>query len=70
MLPKRPQGVVMLLMLMVFDVSGAFVGITIGNDMSNLPSATDIVAILKAKKIQHVRLIDADHQMLTALANT
>ncbi|CAN6199565.1 unnamed protein product [Urochloa humidicola] len=70
MLPKRPQGVVMLLMLMIFDVSGAFVGITIGNDMSNLPSATDIVAILKAKNIQHVRLIDADHQMLTALANT
>ncbi|XP_025800835.1 glucan endo-1,3-beta-glucosidase 4 isoform X2 [Panicum hallii] len=70
MSPKRPQGVVMLLMLMVFDVSGAFVGITIGNDMSNLPSATDIVAILKEKKIQHVRLIDSNHQMLTALANT
>ncbi|CAL5085945.1 unnamed protein product [Urochloa decumbens] len=70
MLPKRPHAMVMLLMLMVFDVSGAFVGITIGNDMSNLPSATDIVAILKANKIQHVRLIDADHQMLTALANT
>ncbi|RCV13692.1 hypothetical protein SEVIR_2G377200v4 [Setaria viridis] len=70
MSPKRLQGVVMLLMLMVLNVSGAFVGITIGNDMSNLPSATDIVAILKAKKIQHVRLIDSDHQMLTALANT
>ena len=38
--------------------------------MSNLPSATDIVAILKEKKIQHVRLIDSNHQMLTALANT
>ncbi|XP_062187240.1 glucan endo-1,3-beta-glucosidase 4-like isoform X2 [Phragmites australis] len=70
MSPKRLQSVVMLLMLMVFDVSGAFVGVNIGTDMSNLPSATDIVSILKSKKIQHVRLLDSDHQMLTALANT
>ncbi|CAD6343561.1 unnamed protein product [Miscanthus lutarioriparius] len=67
---KRLHGVFTLLMLMVFNVSGAFVGITIGNDMSNMPPATDIVSILKAKKIQHVRLLDSDHQMLTALANT
>ncbi|ONM59030.1 hypothetical protein Zm00014a_010623 [Zea mays] len=67
---KRLHGVFTLLMLMVFNVSGAFVGITIGNDMSNIPPATDIVSILKAKKIQHVRLLDSDHQMLNALANT
>lgn len=54
----------------MFHSVGAFVGITIGNDMSNMPPATDIVSILKAKKIQHVRLLDSDHQMLTALANT
>lgn len=54
----------------MFHSVGAFVGITIGNDMSNMPPATDIVSILKTKKIQHVRLLDSDHQMLTALANT
>jgi glucan endo-1,3-beta-glucosidase 4 len=54
----------------LYYVVGAFVGITIGTGTSKLPSVTDIVSILKDKKIQHVRLLDTDHQMLTALANT
>lgn len=61
---------VMLLMLMIFNASGAFVGINIGTQVSNMPSPSDIVSILKAKKIQHVRLVNSDHQMLVALANT
>lgn len=38
--------------------------------MSNLPSATDIVSIIRTQKINHVRLFDPNHQMLIALANT
>ncbi|KAH0454433.1 hypothetical protein IEQ34_016357 [Dendrobium chrysotoxum] len=49
---------------------GSFVGINIGTDISNLPSASTIVSILQAQKIKHVRLFEADHQLLTALANT
>uniref|UniRef100_A0A0E0I2R9 X8 domain-containing protein n=1 Tax=Oryza nivara TaxID=4536 RepID=A0A0E0I2R9_ORYNI len=52
------------------NAHGAFVGINVGTDISNPPSASDIVSILKEKKIQHVRLLDSDHQMLSALANT
>ncbi|CAK7339126.1 unnamed protein product [Dovyalis caffra] len=51
-------------------VSGAFVGINIGTDVVNMPSAPDVVAILKANKISHVRLYDADAHMLKALADS
>ncbi|EMS60322.1 Glucan endo-1,3-beta-glucosidase 4 [Triticum urartu] len=70
MSPNRLEVVLMLLMLMVYNASGAFVGINIGTNVSDLPSASDIVSILKAKKIQHVRLVDSNHEMLVALANT
>ncbi|KAL0346546.1 UNVERIFIED_CONTAM: Glucan endo-1,3-beta-glucosidase 4 [Sesamum calycinum] len=49
---------------------GSFVGINIGTDISNLPSAVEIVAILRAHSITHVRLFDADARMLNALSNT
>ncbi|KAB5565206.1 hypothetical protein DKX38_005260 [Salix brachista] len=49
---------------------GAFVGINIGTDVSNMPSAPDVVAILKANQITHVRLYDADAHMLKALADS
>ncbi|CAI9108148.1 OLC1v1007681C3 [Oldenlandia corymbosa var. corymbosa] len=49
---------------------GAFVGVNVGTDLSNLPSATDVVAILRAHQITHVRLFDADAHMLTALSDT
>lgn len=35
-----------------------------------MPHPTQVVALLKAQNIQHVRLYDADHAMLIALANT
>ncbi|KAL1535938.1 glucan endo-1,3-beta-glucosidase 4-like [Salvia divinorum] len=49
---------------------GAFVGVNIQTAVSNMPSAPDIVAILRAHQITHVRLFDADAHMLNALANT
>ncbi|KAL0397557.1 UNVERIFIED_CONTAM: Glucan endo-1,3-beta-glucosidase 4 [Sesamum calycinum] len=52
------------------EQKSAFVGINIGTDVSNLPSAVDIVGILKAQQITHVRLFDADAHMLNALSNT
>ncbi|KAJ6702670.1 GLUCAN ENDO-13-BETA-GLUCOSIDASE BG1-RELATED-RELATED [Salix koriyanagi] len=50
--------------------SGAFVGINIGTDVSNMPSAPEVVAILKANQITHLRLYDADAHMLKALADS
>ncbi|KAG6420213.1 hypothetical protein SASPL_116733 [Salvia splendens] len=52
------------------NATGAFVGVNIGTDVSNMPSPPDIVAILRAHQITHVRLYDADAHMLNALANT
>ncbi|KAH6767690.1 O-Glycosyl hydrolases family 17 protein [Perilla frutescens var. hirtella] len=53
-----------------FNALGSFVGINIGTDVTNLPSAANIVAILKAQQITHVRLFNADAHMLNALSNT
>ncbi|OVA06340.1 Glycoside hydrolase [Macleaya cordata] len=61
---------VLLFILPTFCFSCAFVGINIGTDMTNLPPAEDVVAILRAHQITHVRLFDADRHMLNALANT
>ncbi|CAA0835894.1 Glucan endo-1-3-beta-glucosidase 1 [Striga hermonthica] len=49
---------------------GPFVGVNIGTDVSNLPSPADLVAFLQLQKIDHVRLYDADAQILKALAGT
>ncbi|RDX71366.1 Glucan endo-1,3-beta-glucosidase 3, partial [Mucuna pruriens] len=48
----------------------AYIGVNIGTDVSNMPSPTETVALLKAQGIQHVRLYDADRAMVGALANT
>lgn len=48
----------------------AFIGVNIGTDLSDMPSPTQVVALLKAQSIRHVRLYDADRAMLLALANT
>lgn len=47
-----------------------FVGVNIGTDVSNLPSPTDLVSFLQVQKITHIRLYDADPDLLTALAKT
>ncbi|EHA8587251.1 Glucan endo-1,3-beta-glucosidase 4 [Cocos nucifera] len=52
------------------NFTGVFVGVNIRTDVSNLQSAEGVVSVLQAQQIKHVRLFDADHQMLNALANT
>ncbi|XP_042411839.1 glucan endo-1,3-beta-glucosidase 4-like isoform X1 [Zingiber officinale] len=70
MLSDKYKKVIFSLLFLFSSASGAYVGIYIGTQMSTLPSATEIVSILKTQQIKHVRLFDADHQMLNALANT
>ncbi|KAJ6704669.1 GLUCAN ENDO-13-BETA-GLUCOSIDASE BG1-RELATED-RELATED [Salix purpurea] len=65
-----PGRLLLLIVTTVHYASGAFVGINIGTDVSNMPSAPDVVAILKANQITHVRLYDADAHMLKALADS
>ncbi|KAK8567522.1 hypothetical protein V6N12_006105 [Hibiscus sabdariffa] len=63
----------LLLLLLVSVVSGeerAFIGVNIGTDLSDMPSPTQVVALLKSQIVRHVRLYDADRAMLLALANT
>ncbi|XP_051117933.1 glucan endo-1,3-beta-glucosidase 2-like [Andrographis paniculata] len=47
-----------------------FVGVNIGTDVSDFPHPTQVVALLKAQQIRHVRLYNADRGMLLALANS
>ncbi|CAA3024904.1 glucan endo-1,3-beta-glucosidase 3-like [Olea europaea var. sylvestris] len=47
-----------------------FIGVNIGTALSDMPNPTQVVALLKAQQIHHVRLYDADRAMLLALANT
>ncbi|KAK9274359.1 hypothetical protein L1049_019173 [Liquidambar formosana] len=70
MFEKWLRSLLLLLVGIFSESSGAFVGINIGTDVSNLPPASDVVAILKANQITHVRLYDADAHMLKAFANT
>ncbi|KAK7363758.1 hypothetical protein VNO77_05913 [Canavalia gladiata] len=47
-----------------------FVGVNIGTDVSNLPSASDLVSFLQLQKITHVRIYDANPDILKALSRT
>ncbi|KAL6001420.1 hypothetical protein ACLOJK_007157 [Asimina triloba] len=47
-----------------------FIGVNIGTELSDMPDATQVVALLKQQNIHHVRLFDADRAVLLALANT
>ncbi|KAK4742988.1 hypothetical protein SAY87_000989 [Trapa incisa] len=49
---------------------GPFIGVNIGTDLSEMPSPTQVVSILRAQNIHHVRLYDADRGLLLALAGT
>lgn len=63
-----------LLLLLAVSVAtadeDAFIGVNIGTYLSDMPHPTQVVALLKAQQIRHVRLYDADRGMLVALANT
>lgn len=47
-----------------------YVGVNLGTDVSNFLSPTDLVAFLQLQQITHVRLYDADGDILRALART
>lgn len=47
-----------------------FVGVNIGTDVSNLVSPAGLVSFLQVQKITHIRLYDADQDILRALAKT
>ncbi|KAL7158140.1 hypothetical protein ABFS83_02G121900 [Erythranthe nasuta] len=49
---------------------GAYIGVNIGTDVTNLPPPVEIVAILRAHQITHVRLFDSDARILNALSAT
>lgn len=71
MMPEICLGSLLLFVgMMISNAAGAFVGINIGTDVSTMPPASEVVAILKSNQITHVRLFDSDAQMLSALAGT
>ncbi|KAK8642203.1 hypothetical protein V6N13_011559 [Hibiscus sabdariffa] len=47
-----------------------FVGVNLGTDVSDLLSPTDLVSFLQVQKISHIRLYDANPDILKALAKT
>ncbi|XP_021766864.1 glucan endo-1,3-beta-glucosidase 1-like [Chenopodium quinoa] len=47
-----------------------YIGVNIGTDASNFLSPSDLVSFLQVQKINHVRLYDADPDLLKALAKT
>lgn len=52
------------------DKDEPYVGVNIGTDVSNLLAPADLVAFLQLQKITHIRLYDADPDILKALAKT
>lgn len=70
------MGLQLQLLLLLFALSfasadeGAYIGVNIGTALSDMPSPTQVVALLKSQQIRHVRLYDADPAMLSALANS
>ncbi|KAL4198539.1 hypothetical protein AMTRI_Chr03g140710 [Amborella trichopoda] len=71
MSPEKWAGTLLLLLIISFSaVSGGFVGVNIGMDLSSSPSAEDIAALLRSEGVTHVRLFDADRKLLAALAGT
>ncbi|KAI3516242.1 hypothetical protein L1887_15153 [Cichorium endivia] len=48
----------------------AFVGINIAVDLSKLPSPEQVLTILRAHQITHVRLFNSDALFLNALSDT
>ncbi|KAK6932293.1 X8 domain [Dillenia turbinata] len=52
------------------DRDEPYVGVSIGTDVSNFPSPSDLVSFLQFQKISHIRLYDADPQILKSLAKS
>ncbi|CAN8266893.1 unnamed protein product [Cochlearia groenlandica] len=64
----------LLLFLFLFASSAlsqdSLIGVNIGTDVTNMPSPTQVVTLLKTQNINRVRLYDADRSMLLAFAHT
>lgn len=52
------------------DQDEPYVGVNIGTDVSNFVSPADLVSFLQLQKINHIRLYDANTEILKALAKT
>ncbi|RWR73061.1 glucan endo-1,3-beta-glucosidase 1 [Cinnamomum micranthum f. kanehirae] len=52
------------------DPQQPYVGINVGTDVSNLLSPSELVSFLQLQKITHIRLYEADSDILRALAGT
>ncbi|CAL9041818.1 glucan endo-1,3-beta-glucosidase 11 [Musa acuminata AAA Group] len=59
-----------LLLLFSTAAEAGIVGVNYGRVANNLPSATEVVELLKSNGISHVKLYDADPSFLRALAGT
>lgn len=65
-----------LLLLLLLTISGvtadedAYIGVNIGTDLSDMPHPTQVVALLRAQNLKHVRLYNSDQGMLQALAKS
>ncbi|KAL4283240.1 hypothetical protein GQ457_16G006010 [Hibiscus cannabinus] len=71
MIPNRCFGSLLLVLIGMFsNVLGAFIGVNLGTDVSSMPSASDVVSIIRTHQITHVRLYDANSHMLKALAGS
>ncbi|CAN6476343.1 unnamed protein product [Victoria cruziana] len=72
--PKNSPAILSFLLSFVFLLpmasEGAFVGVNIGMAMSDRPKAEDVVKLLQEQQITHVRILDADGELLKALAGT
>ncbi|KAK7269364.1 hypothetical protein RIF29_22089 [Crotalaria pallida] len=64
------SSVLLLTVAMLTTALGAFVGVNIGSNVCDLPSPSKMIDILNAHQITHVRLHDANAQLLKALSNT
>ncbi|KAJ4833870.1 hypothetical protein Tsubulata_039780 [Turnera subulata] len=73
-LSESSMAVLLLLFLAVAVTAApdedAYIGVNIGTELSDMPHPTQVVALLKAQQIRHVRLYNADRGMLIALANS
>ncbi|ESQ48650.1 hypothetical protein EUTSA_v10020572mg [Eutrema salsugineum] len=65
-----PRWSILLLISILATTNAAFIGVNIGTGLTNMPSPSDIVTLLKSRQITHVRLYDANSHMLKAFANT
>ncbi|XP_010500722.1 PREDICTED: glucan endo-1,3-beta-glucosidase 4 [Camelina sativa] len=70
LLPRWFAEAFLLLISILACSNAAFIGVNIGTDVTNMPSPSDIVALLNSQQITHVRLYDANSHMLKAFANT